>query len=126
MRKGSNFDSPMAAWKHLSVLIKGSTRNVSMPYRGKFSAPLKEEQSFPQNENNCSGAVNKTEHDNAPEDEAVDNEKMQINQSEDLGILDEVPQENNTGDPIRNTTWSSRSIKLMPRMEESTITGFWT
>ena len=110
----------MADWKHLSGLIKGPTQNGSMPAGGKFSIPLREEQSLPQDENICSGAANETGHDNAPEDEAVDNREMQINQSEDPRIIDDAPQENNTRGPIGNIMCSGRSIKLTPRMVEST------
>ena len=118
--KESNFDLPVADWKHLSSFIKTPTRQGSMSEGGKFSTPLREEQSLPLNENNCTEAVNQVEHDHIPEGEVVSNEATQVDQLEDPGVIDKVPQENRTREPIGNTTRCERSIKLMERMAEST------
>ena len=72
--KESNFDSPMANWKHLSGFIKGPTRKGSTSEGGKFSTPLWEDQSLPLNKNNYTEAVSQREHDHIPEGEAVNNE----------------------------------------------------
>ena len=88
---------------------------------GKFSTPLREEQSLPLNEKNCTEAVNQVEHDHIPEGEAASNEGTQIDQSEDPGVIDEVPQENRTREPIRNTTCSGRSIKLCPGWQKALL-----
>ena len=85
-----------------------------------MSTPLREEQSFPKTINNYTEAVNQVKHDHIPEGEAASNDGTQIDQLEDPGVIDKAPQESKTTEPIGNSTCSGRSIKLMPRMAEST------